>query len=91
MADNSKGTCLSHFKIYYGRKKFYDTGRSSIKPFTNGYGIQFGRLLVLPANIRLGEKRLTVINTLAYFSTEIIKAVVSFIVSFRYETFNRRN
>jgi hypothetical protein len=39
-----------------------------------------GRLLVLPANVRPGQKGMSVANTLAYYDTETIIAVKSFIV-----------
>ncbi len=39
-----------------------------------------GSLLVLPTNIRLGWKSMQVANTLAYYDTAIITAVISFIV-----------
>ncbi len=39
-----------------------------------------GRLLSLPANIRLGWKSMQVANTLAYYYTTLITAVKSFIV-----------
>jgi hypothetical protein len=29
--DNYKDTCLMHYRIYYGRKKFYDTGPQTNK------------------------------------------------------------
>ena len=37
-----------------------------------------GRLLSLPANIKLEWKRLTVTNTLAYYDTELIMTVKMF-------------
>ncbi len=36
----------------------------------------------IPANIRLGWKKLTVTNTLAYYDMEVITAVKSFVVEF---------
>jgi hypothetical protein len=38
-----------------------------------------GKLKALPSNIRIGKKQLAAKNTLAYGSTEVIKAVKSFI------------
>ncbi len=40
----------------------------------------YGWLLALPANIRLGRKRMTATNALAYFGTELIMALKRFIV-----------
>jgi hypothetical protein len=39
-----------------------------------------GMLVALSKNIRLGQKRLTVTNTLAYYDTELITTVKSLIV-----------
>jgi len=38
------------------------------------------RLLVLHANVKLGRKRLTMTNTLAYCTVIIIAAVKSFVI-----------
>ncbi len=35
-----------------------------------------GRLLSIPASIRLGKNRLSMINTLAYYNTELSKVIV---------------
>ncbi len=40
-----------------------------------------GWLLALPAFIRLERKRLTVTNTLAYYGTELMIGIKSFIVN----------
>jgi hypothetical protein len=39
-----------------------------------------GRIIALPANIRLGRKLMAVSNTLAYYDTATITAVKSFII-----------
>ncbi len=43
-----------------------------------------GRLLALPANIRLGWKLMTVTNTLAFYETEKIMLVILYSLDSRY-------
>jgi hypothetical protein len=55
-------------------------GKARSLPFEWSFtGLHSGRLLLLPANIRLGWKRFAVANTLAYYDTETIMPVKGFI------------
>ncbi len=52
-----------------------------VKSFkTLGTGLHYkGRFLVLPSNIRVGWKSLTMTNTLAYCNTEIFTQIQQFV------------
>ncbi len=69
MTNNSKGTSLLHYEIYYSRKKFYYKGPGAciIKYITTLiYGFH-NKLGCLSLNTRLGWKGLPGKNSLAYY------------------------
>ncbi len=97
---NSNRCYGAYYKTFYGRNCYCIVISQSVShchsppPQSNICGrgqepkarVEFHK--ALSKNIRLGQKRMTVVNTLAYYDTETIKSVKSFIVQANGDTSN---